>query len=72
MATRSNAARDSRRKAWIAYREIDVASVPEARRVLRALTRGELSVPTLVLGNGRVLVEPSRETLLEALRQRTD
>lgn len=54
----------------IAYREIDITAVPEARRILRGLTRGELSVPTLVLEDGRVLVEPARETLLEALRQR--
>ena len=54
----------------LAYREIDVSAVPEARRILRGLTRGELSVPTLVLADGRVLVEPARETLLQALSQR--
>ncbi len=54
----------------VAYREIDVTAVPEARRILRALTRGDLSVPTLVLEDGRVLVEPSRHALREALRQR--
>lgn len=54
----------------IAYREIDVADAPEARRLLRALSQGYLSVPTLVLRDGRILVEPSREALLEALRQR--
>lgn len=54
----------------ISYREVDVTAVPEARRILRALTRGELSVPTAVLQDGRVLVEPSRKALLEALRQR--
>lgn len=53
----------------IAYREIDVTAVPEARRILRGLARGELSVPTLVLEDGRVLVEPAREALLQALRK---
>jgi glutaredoxin len=56
----------------IAYREIDVTAVPEARRILRAMTRGSMSVPTLLLEDGRVLVEPSRKALLEALRQRPD
>ncbi len=54
----------------VTYREIDVTAVPEARRILRALTRGSLSVPTLVFHDGRVLVEPTREALLQALRQR--
>lgn len=53
----------------VTYREVDVAAVPEARRIVRGLTRGELSVPVLVLEDGRVLVEPERETLLAALRQ---
>lgn len=54
----------------VAYREIDVTSVPDARRILRALTRGDLAVPTLVLEDGRVLIEPSRQALLEALQKR--
>lgn len=54
----------------VTYREVDVTAIPEARRILRALTRGELSVPALILEDGRVLVEPSRNALLEALRQR--
>lgn len=54
----------------VAYREIDIAAVPEARRIVRGLTRGELSVPVLVLEDGRVLVEPARDTLLQALRER--
>jgi glutaredoxin len=54
----------------VSYREIDVTDRPNARRILRALTHGELSVPTVVLADGRVLVEPSRKALFEALRQR--
>lgn len=53
----------------VAYREIDITAVPEARRIVRGLTGGELSVPVLVLEDGRVLVEPERETLFRALRQ---
>ena len=36
----------------IAYREIDVTAVPEARRILRGMTRGSMSVPTLLLEDG--------------------
>jgi len=53
----------------VAYREIDIAAVPEARRIVRGLTRGELSVPVVVLEDGRVLVEPTHEALFQALRQ---
>lgn len=53
----------------VVYREVDIAAVPGARRMLRTLTGGDLAVPTLVFEDGRVLVEPSREALLEALRQ---
>jgi hypothetical protein len=54
----------------VAFRVIDVGTVPEARRIVRALTRGETIVPTLILENGRVLIEPDRDALIEALRQR--
>lgn len=57
------------RELRLVYREIDITSVPEARRIVRGLTHGELSVPVLVLEDGRVLVDPARETLLAALRQ---
>lgn len=53
----------------VAYREIDVSAVPEARRILRALAHGEPAVPTLVLEDGRVLVEPARATLVSALQR---
>ncbi len=54
----------------VAYREVDISAVPEARRILRALAHGDPSVPTLVLEDGRVLIEPARQALLDALRQR--
>ena len=54
----------------VAYREIDITAVPEARRILRGLAGGDLSIPTIQFEDGRVLIEPTRQTLLEALRQR--
>lgn len=54
----------------VAYREIDVSADPGARRILRALTRGDLLVPTLILEDGRVLIEPARDAVLKALGQR--
>lgn len=55
----------------VAYREVDIEVVPEARRVLRGLAGGFLSVPTIVFEDGSVLVEPGRDKLLHALRERT-
>ncbi len=54
-------------EAKVAYREVDVTSEPRARRFLRRITGGDVSVPAVVLGDGRVLVEPGRSTLLLAL-----
>jgi glutaredoxin len=56
----------------VAYRAVDIDLVPEARRVLRGIARGQLAVPTIILENGRVLVEPRRDQLLDALRKRAD
>ena len=56
----------------VAYHQVDIDLVPEARRVLRGIARGQLAVPTIILDNGRVLVEPQRDQLLAALRQRAD
>lgn len=51
----------------IPYREIDIAEDDGARAFVRAVAHGYLSVPTLVLPDGRVLVEPSRDQLRDAL-----
>lgn len=56
----------------VAYREVDINVVPEARRVLRGIARGQLSVPTIILEDGHVLIEPKRDQLLHALRKRAD
>ncbi len=51
----------------VPYREVDIAEDDQARELVRRATRGYLSVPTLVFGDGRVLVEPSRAELSAAL-----
>jgi len=50
----------------IDYREIDIDDDAEAARRVTSLTGGYRSVPTLVLPNGTVLVEPGRRQLAEA------
>ena len=47
----------------IAYREIDIDDDPEAARRVTSITGGYRSVPTLVLPDGTVLVEPGRREL---------
>ena len=54
----------------VPYREIDIAESDEARADVRRMTRGYLSVPTLVFADGRVLVEPSRDELRAAVTPR--
>jgi mycoredoxin len=51
----------------VAYREVDIAEDDGARAFVRSVARGYLSVPTLVFADGRVLVEPSRAELRDAL-----
>lgn len=62
-------------KKWLAdlgvgYREIDVAVTPDARRHLRRIADGYVSVPTFVFADGTTLVEPTREALIQALSAR--
>lgn len=55
-------------KEWgVPYREVDIAADPDARELVRRAARGFLSTPTLVFGDGRVLVEPSRAELRAAI-----
>jgi mycoredoxin len=59
-------------KSWlrgrqIAFREIDIEDDPEARRFVRKAAAGYMSVPTVVLPDGRVLVEPSHREVAAAL-----
>jgi len=50
-----------------AYRQVNLDDSPEAVETVMALNGGQRSVPTLVFPDGRVLVEPSRRQLLQAL-----
>ena len=59
-------------KSWlkrqrVAFREVNVEDDPEARRFVRVRAGGYLSVPTVVLPNGSVLVEPTHHELAAAL-----
>jgi mycoredoxin len=49
------------------YRWIDIDSDHEAARIVQELNGGLRSVPTILFPDGRVLVEPSRQELQEAL-----
>lgn len=55
-------------KEWgVPYREVDIADDDAARELVRRVAKGFMSVPTLVFGDGRVLVEPSRSELRAAI-----
>ncbi len=51
----------------IPFREIGIENDAEARRFVRRISRGYASVPTVVLPNGRILVEPSFPQVRAAL-----
>ena len=54
-------------RAGVGYQEIDIDHDPEAVATVLAINGGYTTVPTIVMPDGRVLVEPSRQQLLEAL-----
>jgi mycoredoxin len=54
-------------RAGVGYEEIDIDHNPEAVATVLAINGVYTTVPTIVLPDGRVLVEPSRHQLLEAL-----
>ena len=49
------------------YRWVDIDDDPDAARLVQTLNGGLRSVPTILFPDGRVLVEPSREELQQAL-----
>lgn len=53
--------------AGIDYEEIDIDRDPDAVATVLAINGGYTTVPTILFPSGRVLVEPSRRQLLEAL-----
>ena len=51
----------------VVYVEIDIDEDPGAAATVLAINGGYRTVPTVVMPDGRVLVEPSRQTLISAL-----
>ena len=51
----------------IAYEYIDIDLAPEAAELVQRINGGFRSVPTILFPDGRVLVEPTRIELEEAL-----
>ena len=51
----------------VVYEEIDIDQDPGAAATVLAINGGYRTVPTVVMPDGRVLVEPSRQTLVSAL-----
>ncbi|GAC1513115.1 MAG: hypothetical protein NVS1B3_17360 [Candidatus Dormibacteraceae bacterium] len=54
-------------RAGVEFDEIDIDDDPAAAATVLAINGGYRSVPTILLPDGRVLVEPSRQALLSAL-----
>ena len=54
-------------RAGVEYDEIDIDHDASAAAKVVAINGGYRSVPTILLPDGRVLVEPSRQALLSAL-----
>ncbi len=52
----------------VPYREVDIDDDPAAADEVQRLNRGYRSVPTIIIGEGTVLTEPSARRLTEALR----
>lgn len=51
----------------VTYREIGIENDAEARRFVRRAAGGYMSVPIVVLPNGRILVEPTYPQVMTAL-----
>ena len=54
-------------RAGVGYEEIDIEHDPNAVAAVLAITGGNATVPTIVMPDGRALVEPSRRELVGAL-----
>ena len=54
-------------RAGVEYEEIDIERDPDAVATVLAINGGYSTVPTILLPDGQVLVEPSRQALLAAL-----
>ncbi len=58
-------AKDFFRRHNIEYENVDLDEAPEAALFVKELNHGMRSVPTIVLPNGEVLVEPSDKQLAD-------
>jgi mycoredoxin len=47
----------------VPYTEVNIDEHPQAAEVVKHLNNGMRSVPTIVFGDGTILVEPSTRTL---------
>lgn len=56
-------------EAGIGYREVDVDNQPEALDVIAAMNGGSWLIPTVVLTDGRGLVNPSLRQVQDALAE---
>jgi len=54
-------------RAGVGYEEINIDHDPEAVATVLAINGGYTMVPTIVMPDGRVFVEPSRQQLLETV-----
>src|SRR5258708_1637267 len=54
-------------RAGVEYEEVNIDGDPEAAATVLAINGGYTTVPTILLPNGHVLVEPSRRELFESL-----
>jgi mycoredoxin len=53
----------------IPYREIDIDADPESAAFVMSVNRGNATVPTVLLPDGRTLTNPTRDELLGNVRR---
>lgn len=51
----------------IDFKKIDISSDPQAAQEVEKLNNGMRSIPTIILDDGKKLVEPSNQELAQAL-----
>ncbi len=56
----------------ISYQEIDAEADPKSGALIASLNNGDERVPTLIFPDGKIMVEPSNETLRQHLGLKAD
>jgi glutaredoxin len=56
----------------IEYENVDIDEFPEATPFVKSLNNGKRIIPTIVLPNGELLVEPTDEELAEKFGMQTN